>query len=79
MLIADSALEDHQAQVSRSTPISAIPVRSLRPRKGVTGPADHRWLAGGWLIVPAYANVRDEEATGSKPTTPKGNGRLQGI
>src|SRR5438132_7806949 len=34
-------------QVSRTAPISAIPVRSPpMARKGVTGPADHRLLEG---------------------------------
>jgi len=69
---ADSVLDDRQVQVSRTTPISAIPARSHHTaRKGVTGPADHRLLAG-LARRSRLRHVRDEEAAGSNPATPTG-------
>ena len=71
--IADSALEDRQVPVSRTAPISAIPVRS--PFHGSDG--------CDWPGRPSVAGrvgsrrsrlrrVRDEEAAGSNPATPTG-------
>jgi hypothetical protein len=78
-LIADSALEDREVQVSRTAPISAIPVRSpSHGSQGATGPAGDRLLAG-WLVVPAYAAFGTKRPPVQIRPPRQGNGRSQGI
>ncbi len=75
--LIDSALEDRQVQVSRTAPISAIPVRSpSHGSEGCDGPADHRLLAG-LARRSRIRRVRDEEAAGSNPVTPTGKRQVK--
>lgn len=70
--IADSALEDRQVKLSRTAPISVIPVRSpSHASEGCDGPADHRLLAA-LACRSRLLGVRDEEPAGSNPATPTG-------